>query len=99
MEVRLVQCEPAFHLLSERQRVRGHECPSNTPSATRSANAAIVNEGFGPTGPGMAAPSTTNNPGWPCTSPHGSTTPVLGSTLIGHPPNGCTVITCLNNHS
>ena len=32
-------------------------------AAARSAKAAMVSEGFGPTGPGMTDPSTTCSPG------------------------------------
>ena len=35
----------------------------------RGANAAIVSDGFAPTGPGITAPSATCRPGTPCTLP------------------------------
>ena len=37
--------------------------------AARSAIAAIVSDGFGPTGPGRIEPSTTESPGTPNTQP------------------------------
>ena len=52
-------------------------------AALRSANAAIVRPGFGPTGPGMTEPSTTYSSSWPKTLPNPSTT-----SPIGHPPSG-----------
>lgn len=46
-------------------RAKGHgaRVPSIIRSADRSASAAIVRHGFGPTGPGMMEPSTMKNPG------------------------------------
>lgn len=66
-EIDLVEGEKSLHLLGELEVVPGlvrggHRATSaveRIPSATWSANAAMVKDGFGPTGPGMAAPSTT----------------------------------------
>ena len=56
-----VEVDPARHALAERQagHVEPAGRPSSIPSATRSAKAAIVKLGFGPTGPGSADPSAT----------------------------------------
>ncbi len=43
-------------------------------SADRSAIAAMVSEGFVPTGPGMTEPSAIDSPGQSCTCPKESTT-------------------------
>src|SRR5947209_3909642 len=70
LAVGLVEGAKAFHLLGELEVVPrsggGHGASSavvRMPSATWSANAAMVSDGLAPTGPGMAAPSTTYSPG------------------------------------
>ncbi len=60
-------------------------------STERSATARMLAEGFTPVAAGSLDPSMTNSPGWPCTSPYSSTTPVSGPSPSGTPPKACTV--------
>ena len=83
--VGLVERETALHLLAELDSACS-SLPSTRSimrSAKRSATAAIVNDGFGPTGPGITEPSATNRPGRPNTSPQVSTTPSRGCVRHG----------------
>ena len=62
-------------------------------SQARSAKAAMVSDGFAPTGPGITEPSRTYRPGKPNTSPMSSQTPSATCRPIGAPPSGWTVTT------
>src|SRR5450631_936374 len=76
----------------------GHRWPpavsrSRIRPENRSASAAIVRDGFGPTGPGSTDPSAMKRPGWPKASPWSSTTPRRRSLAMGAPPSGCAAMT------
>jgi hypothetical protein len=59
LEVGLAEGEETFHLLGELQAIRDRAHGETMCSVARSAKAAMVSEGLGPTGPGMTEPSTT----------------------------------------
>src|SRR6185437_966929 len=68
--VGFVEGAKALHFLGELQVVAGSDgghgatsALATMPSATWSAKAAMVSDGLAPTGPGIAAPSTTYSPG------------------------------------
>ncbi len=77
VEVGLREGDPPGHLLGEGD--PAHQARSIIRSENRSARAAMVRLGFGPTGPGITDPSATNSPRWTPsaanTSPRSSTTP------------------------
>ena len=70
--------------------------PRPAARAPRSASAAIVFDGLTPSAVGTIEPSSTCRPGVAVDAPASSTTPCAGSSAIGQPPSGWTVVNLLS---